>query len=255
LVTRRQIIDAVGEAFEPLPWVQAAWLGGSDASGRTDAWSDVDLMLVVDDGRQEEAFLVLRAALERRSPVAYGWRLPEPAWHGHSQEYLALRDADPCHFVDALVIQASRGDRLLEPERHGDALVLFDRAGIVTPARFDRAAHRAKMERRLAEIRQTFFLFQSLTTKAVRRGDVPDAVQRYQSLTIRPLVELLRMRHCRDRFDFGVRYLDRDLPADLGAEIHRLSLPGSLPELEAFRERAESLFRREILALDRGEWS
>jgi hypothetical protein len=255
LLKRQQIIDAVVAELEPLPWAQAAWLGGSDASGRTDDWSDIDLMLVVDDDRKEDAFVALRTALARLSPVAYSWRLPEPTWHGHAQEFLQLRDADPCHFIDVVVLLGSHGDRLLEPERHGEALVLFDRAAIVTPAPFDRAAHAAKMARRLAELRQTFFLFQNLTTKAVRREDVPDAVQCFQAFTIRPLVELLRMRHCPDRYDFGLRYLDRDLPAELGAEIRLLVLPRTLTELEAFRERAETIFRSEILALDTGEWS
>jgi hypothetical protein len=197
----------------------------------------------------------VHGAVERRSPIAHCYRLPEPTWHGHAQELFALRDADPCHFVDLVVMRRSDGNRMLEPERHGTAMVLFDRDGDVRPSPFDRAAHEAKMAKRLPELREMFFLFQNLTTKAVRRRDVPDAVQRYQASTVRPLVELLRMRHCPDRYDFGVRYLDRDLPEELGAEIHRLSLPRSLAELEQFRARAETLFDEQIRALDRGEWS
>jgi hypothetical protein len=63
------------------------------------------------------------------------------------------------------------------------------------------------------------------------------------------------MRHCPDRYDFGVRYLDRDLPEPLRAEIAELVLPSSLEDLEAKRARAEAIFREQIDALDRGEWS
>ena len=39
---RLQIIECMRGALESRPFVLAAWLGGSDATGRTDEWSDVD---------------------------------------------------------------------------------------------------------------------------------------------------------------------------------------------------------------------
>jgi hypothetical protein len=72
--------------------------------------------------------------------------------------------------------------------------------------------------------------------------------------TIRPVVEILRMRYCPDRYDYGLRYLDRDLPADVGAEIERLVFPPSVEEVEAYQARAQKLFDETIRALDAGEW-
>ena len=69
-----------------------------------------------------------------------------------------------------------------------------------------------------------------------------EAAVAYQDHTYRPLIELLRIRHCPDRFDYGARYLDRDLPADLRAEVEALALPGTLDEVEAFQVRAQALF-------------
>jgi predicted nucleotidyltransferase len=255
LIRRDDIVRTLAGALEREAWVRAAWLGGSFATGRTDEWSDVDVQAVVEADRVEETFERARAALEGLSPIAHRHRFPEPMWHGHSQEILSLRDADPCHFVDFVVMKRSSGDRLLEPERHGTAAVLFDREGLLAPVALDRPAHAARLRRRLPELRELFFLLQNLTTKAVRRGIAPDAVHYYHAFTVRPLVELLRMRHCPDRFDFGVRYLDRDLPAALAAEIGELVLPRSLDDLEAKRARAERIFRECVDALDRGEWS
>ena len=122
------------------------------------------------------------------------------------------------------------------------------------PAPFDREAHLAKMEKRLAFLREVFPLFQNLTVKAARRRAGADAMLTYLTQTIRPLVELLRMRHCPDRFDYGLRYLDRDLPPDLVAEIERLVFPPSVDEVEAFQARAEAIFNETMRALDAGEW-
>jgi hypothetical protein len=253
-VTRDAIVEALRGAFEPLEWAHAAWLGGSDATGRTDAWSDVDFVVLVDDERVEEAFRIAAQTLKQLSGLAHRYRIPSPTWHGHEQEFFQVEGADPCHFVDFVPMARSSRDRLLEPERHGEQHVLFDPAGLIRPAPFDRAAHLAKMEERLATLRERFPLFQGLVTKAVRRGAVPDAVATYYQMTLRPLVEILRMRHAPERFDFGLRYLDRDLPPDLRCEIERISLAGTLCEVESHRCRAQALFEETLAALDAGEW-
>ena len=253
-IGRQKMIDALAAALEQRPFARAGWLGGSDASGRTDEWSDVDIQFVVVDDAVERTFEVVHEVLEGLSPIAHKFRLPSPTWHGHEQEFVSLRDADPCHFVDLLVLKKSSTDLFLERERHGDALVLFDKDGLVKPAPFDRAAHRAKLEKRLAILRETFPMFQNLTVKAARRRARADAMMTYMGQTLRPLVELLRMRHCPDRFDFGLRYLDRDLPPDLYAEIERLASPPSIEQVEAYQARAEEIFNGTIHALDAGEW-
>jgi predicted nucleotidyltransferase len=248
-VGRDEILAAVTEALRALPFVRAAWLGGSDATGRTDRWSDLDLMVVVEDGRVEETFAAVRAAAETLSPIAHRLRMPKGAALGHEQEFASLASADPAHFLDTVVIEKSRPGWLLEPERHGTPVVLFDRDGLVKPAPFDRAAHEARMRSRLATLRESFFLFQTLVTRAVARGAAADAAAAYVAVTLRPLVEVLRMRYCPDRFDFGPRYLDRDLPPAVRAEVEALAFPGSLAAVEACRARAEALFRETLIAL------
>jgi hypothetical protein len=253
-IGRKLMIDAMAAALEPLPFVHAGWLGGSDASGRTDDWSDVDIQIVVDDDAIERAFEVIHGALEKLSPIAHRYRLASPTWHGHEQEFLSLRDADPCHFVDLVILKRSSKDWFLERERHGDVVVLFDKCDLVKPTPLDREAHMAKMEKRLAYLREAFPMFQNLAAKAARRRACADAMMTYMAQTLRPLVDLLRLRYCPDRFDFGLRYLDRDLPADVRAEVERLAFPPSVEQVETYQARAEALFNETMRALDAGEW-
>lgn len=251
-ITRDTIIEALKKGLEPLEFVRAAWLGGSDATGRTDAWSDVDLLLIVEDGMVQEAARAVTRTLRSLSPIAHRHRLPEPTPHGHFQEFVCLRDTDPCHLVDYVVMERSSTNWFLEPERHGRQRVLFDKDALVTPAPFDRAAHEAMMARRLGVLREVFPLFQGFVIKAVLRNDLPDAWSAYFACTVRPLVELARMRYCPDRFDFGFRYLDRDLPEEVRRAIESLLLPRSIEEIEVLRDRAEVLFNR-LLADMQGE--
>src|SRR5215218_3889294 len=67
-VRRAQVIEVLRGALLPLAWVNAAWLGGSDAFGRADELSDVDLQVDVDDGHVAATFGVVEAAPGRRLP-------------------------------------------------------------------------------------------------------------------------------------------------------------------------------------------
>jgi len=250
-ITRDAIIATLREELELLDYVRAAWLGGSDATGRTDQWSDIDLMLVVEDDAVERTAEAMVTALARLSPIAHRYRVPEPTHHGHRQEFLSLQDADECHVVDFAVMKRSSTDWFLEPERHGLQLILFDKDGLVKPALFDQAAHAQKLAKRLDSLRTIFPLFQNFVKKAVYRGDLADAWDTYRSCTIRPLVELARMRHCPDRFDYGFRYLDRDLPDRVRRDIEALLLPRSVEEIGALRHQAEELFNRLLEEIDR----
>ncbi len=252
---RRRIIEALASALEAEPHVAAGWLGGSDATGRTDEYSDVDIQVIAEDDRIEEAFTAAERALERLSPIAIRHRLPEPTWHGHAQAFYQLRDASRHHFVDLVVLKRSSTDRFLERERHGDARVLFDPEGIVVRSPLDRAAHTKRMAVRLAEIRATFPLFQTLVERAVARGHDAEAAYWYQIVSLKPAVELLRIRYCPDRFDFGFRYLDRDLPRELRSFVEGLVFPADMAALLTGRARIQTLVEKELAALDRGEWS
>ncbi|MEW6073813.1 MAG: hypothetical protein AB1726_14635 [Planctomycetota bacterium] len=110
------------------------------------------------------------------------------------------------------------------------------------------------MRARFPVLRQRFALFQNLVTKAAARGARAEAVWTYFRVTLEPLVELLRMRHCPERFDYGLRYLDRDLPPEVRAEAEALAFPPSIDRIEASRARAAELFAETVRAWEAGEW-
>lgn len=246
-----QIIDALHEALHSLPAVRAAWLGGSDATGRTDGFSDIDCMALVEDEAVESVLHAVARALEVLSPIAQQYRIPEPTWHGHSQVFYRLQDAPPWLLVDLALLKTSSApdNRFLEPERHGQQQVLFDRDGVVRPAPFDRAAHEAAMKARLPHLATRFELFHVFVDKAIWRRDAADAMASYQAMTLRPLVELLRMRHCPDRYDYGARYLQRDLPADVYERLESLLFCSDLAQLERNQAAAVAFFRETLAAL------
>jgi hypothetical protein len=249
-VDRERILDALRQALQPRPDVWAFWEGGSAATGRLDAWSDMDLQLICDDDRVQDVFGAAEEALRSVSPIELCWRVPEPAWHGHSQRFYRLRDAGPYLMIDLTVMRRSASMRFTEPEQHGRVLVYFDRSGLLAPPPFDAEAFRARMRADLDNLRDMFPILQPLVEKELLRGRVLDALSFYHSLTLRPLVTVLGMLHRPLRYTFGLRYLNHDFPRDVVQQLEALAYVADPQDLLAKHARAQALFQDAVGRLD-----
>lgn len=248
-VTRVPIIAACKAALESLPFVEAAWLGGSEAFGRNDQYSDIDLGATGPEDRWEETFARLERALEALSPIKTRLVLPMPTWHGHPQRFYALRDTDEFLRVDVIYLLPRNRAEFLEPTRHGRPVVLFDRTGALAPTELDWPAHHARMRQRLVTLRQTFDMFWKQPVKSALRGDEIEAVNWYFNFVLRPLIEVLRMKHCPARYDFAYRYTTIDLPADVVSTLRELHRVHGCDDVRAKVARAGSVFHETVATL------
>jgi hypothetical protein len=123
-----------------------------------------------------------------------------------------------------------------------DPVVLVDKAGVVRAVPLDTAADSDEAQRRLAVSKVGFQLFQHLIKKEIARGRAAEALFFYQSFTLRPLVEALRIVHCPHRRMFHLRYLERDLPPDVYERICDLIFVRDLADLANKRDDAEQWF-------------
>lgn len=246
---REEIVAAVRRAVEPEAWALALWEGGSASFGRVDAWSDVDLGLAVEDGRVAEGFAAVERALAAvAGGIAARWEV-SPVTDVKPQRYYRLRDADPWLLVDLGVFPRSTppAARFLERRRHGRPLVAFDRASFTEDVPSDPAAWRERLRARLRELRARFEMLGPLAVKSARRGEIAEAVAFHQAFVLRPLVEVLRIRHDPWRHDFDVRYLRHDLPRDVAERVYALWLVRDAEDLVA-KHAAASAWVRELLA-------
>jgi len=250
VIDRGRVLAAVRQALESEPRVLALWEGGSAAWQRLDAWSDLDLMILVEDDSVESTWALLEKTLETLGPISLRHGLSPPTWHGHDQVFYRLRDSSEFLMLDVMVLRRSAPERFLERERHGEPLVYFDKTGEIVPAPADREALRKRIQLRLAQLRSIFPLFQPLVKKELLRGNDLDALAFYQGQTLAPLLALLRIRHCPERFDFGLRYADRDLPPEVAAQVRALWFVSSAKEIASKREQAEALFKATLAEID-----
>jgi len=241
-ITRADLIAVLRRTLERSDAVDAAWEGGSAAFDAADDLSDVDAVAVVADDAIDATFAQVESALHALSPVTL--RHDVAATAGYAQKFYRLRDAGEFLVVDFVLIR--RSDPLLfrEVELHGRGRTWFDRRGILVESRIDGANDMAQAKARVPALASAFAMFQHLVTKERRRGRAVDALVFYQSWTLRPLVEALRLLHCPQRRVFGLRYLARDLPAEACAEVEALAFVRDLDDLAVKHERARRWFDR-----------
>jgi hypothetical protein len=249
---RQQIIDAMRNALEPLDYVNALWLGGSTAMGGEDELSDIDAVLDVDDGRVDDAFAVVEEALEKNvAPIEIKWVVPEPSWHGHSQRFYRLKGSPEYLLIDLVVMQRnSSAMRFDEREIHGEPQVIFDKLGIVRSVPLDKEQHRETIRKRIEQLRPRFELLKHFPAKELSRGLTLDALWRYDTFVLLPLIELLRTRYKPVHNSFGTRYLKRDLPPDVYVRLMELKLIRSAEELAVKIPQAIEWAEDELAALN-----
>jgi hypothetical protein len=202
------------------PAIAAIGEGGAAARGRADEFSDLDLMIVAPVAGAAAIFAIIETALRTIAPITHTWRVEPPGFPDMVQRFYFLADA-PRHFaVDCSVITTAGIVAFLERERHGEAIVWFDRDATLTPRPIDAESMVGRRAHRLAQLRGAVPVYSMLVDKELERGHALEAYGFYQVL-LRALIELLGMQHRPDRFDFGWRYIERELPRSAQALIAR----------------------------------
>jgi hypothetical protein len=224
-MTWDELVALLGATAERLPFAEAAWIGGGAAFGRIDRWSDLDFQIVCAAEHAEAAFAAVESALSIELSV----QGPGPL----RQRFYRLRGEDPHLFVDCCVIPRSELAPYLDPIRHGQPRILFDRAGVLVPKR-DVPELDVRLRRAVARFR---FFARAMIERNVGRGKTVELAGAWISFVLAPLVEVLRALHAPERQDFGLRYTDIDLPKEIADALERIVAP-SLANLS----RAESLF-------------
>lgn len=245
-ISREDILSALQQWLAPLDYVYAMWQGGAAAFARVDAWSDIDLCLDIADDQIEAVVVAVDEALSALSPLSARFRLPEPTWHGHAQVFYQLRDANPFLMVDCVFMRHSHPHKLLQPEQHGQAVVHFDKVGVVQAPPWDEASQQTRRQARLAYWSGFLSWSSVLVEKEIARRRSLDALGYYQSVVIRPLVELLRLRYDPARYEFHLRYLHLVLPPAIAERLARLAYVADLADLSHKHAEAR-LWMRQLL--------
>jgi predicted nucleotidyltransferase len=239
---REKILETLITALEAKDFVLAFWQGGSAAHGYTDEWSDLDIEVIVKDDEVQQTFDAVEEALQTISEISLKYRVPEPTWHGHSQTFYQLAEANPFLVIDFAVMKQSSRNDFLEVERHGNAVIAFDKANLVVPKNVNQSEHFSQMKERFTHQKKLFNFLQVFVKKEINRGHLAQAIANYQLYTLRNLVELLGMLYRPYRYDFTIKYFNRDFPPEVVARVEPLFCITDLADLAKKQQLAEEMF-------------
>lgn len=244
---RQTIISALTARLQEQPTIHALWLEGADASGHTDRFSDIDLWADVDAGYEAQMFDTIRAALRKFGPLITDYA----ATHPHpriSQHFFQIEGVPPFWFVDVCLQHHGRGFNFRPQDPF---FPLFDPYGFLEKARAERTAwteeHKAVTTR--AKMLQRGRWRSVLVAKELARSHPLEATSYYWDEVLWPLVELLRLRYCPEKQEYGLKHIYRDLPPEAVKELEQLYAVVRPEDLPTACERAAALFDRHLSAI------
>jgi len=214
-LTRDIIVQTLIAVLKPLDYVYAFYEGGAAAFNRVDEWSDIDLYLVVDDDKVDEAFLAIEKALRSLSPIKQKFDVPQTGWPGVFQAFYRLEDTSEYLIIDFVVLKLSSPDKFLEPEIHGNVVFYFNKNNKVKPFSLDRDVLVKKLHERLKRLQVRFDMFNKFVQKEINRGHLLEAIDLYHGFTLATLVEALRIKHNPIHYNFKMQYVHYELPSEI----------------------------------------
>jgi hypothetical protein len=250
-LTRDKVIETLANALRPLGYVHAFYEGGAIAFGRVDEWSDIDLYLIVDEAKTSEAFLAVEEALKSVSPVKQKYEVAQLPWPGVSQAFYKLENASEYLIIDLAVLKLDSPEKFLQSEIHGNSVFYFNKLDKLCIPPLDRDAFAEKISERLKRLQARFGMFGNFVQKEINRGNFLEAVDLYYTLVLGSLVEVLRMKHNPVHYDFRMRYVHYELPAEVVAKLERLYSVKNVRELQSKYYEASEWFRKAASEVDR----
>ncbi len=237
-----------------MPSVIAAVEGGSAATGYLDRYSDLDLEVVCEDDAVEGIIAKMTETLEQRFGILRMFRVPEPAWHGFSQVFYQVDKVPPLYYIDFAVIKRSIPDKFTETDRHGHAVVWFEREPVLVETVYSPADILARGKRLFKQATSTDFLMVLETRKNLARGNFTEAFPTFYRFLVAHLGVLLNLKHRPAKADFGLRYSYRDYPEADHALVQAAMQASNLAELSATFDLLVSRFEA-LKAELAAEWS
>lgn len=227
----------------------AAYEGGSTATGTSDQYSDIDLVVVA-AGSVDDIFKIIETALGGISKINHTYHVPKTMWPGLYQKFYFLENAPKHFFVDAAVLLTESKDLLqefMQTDRHGMPTIYFDKTNILKPQTSDSKIFLEKHKMRLAEIVAAYPVFKTTVLKELDRGNSIDAFSFYFSGMIRPLVEMMGMLYRPFKYDFGFRYLHKHFPPDESKKIENFMYLSSMEDLKLKVHEVDQLFQQTVI--------
>jgi len=248
-LTRKIIIKTLVNFLKPIDYIHAFWEGGAVAFNRVDKWSDIDLYLVVDDDRVNDALQEVESALESLSPIEHKYETQQMIWPDIFQAFYKMENTSKYLLIDLAIIKISSPEKFLEPKIHGNVVFYFNKSNKVKVPHVENNVSTEKLRQRLTRLKMRFDLFNIFVQKEIDRGNSLEAIDLYFNVTISSLVEILRIKYYLPHHEFKMRYVHYELPAEAVKKLEYLCFVKTIKDLQEKYSEATRWFNETIFYL------
>lgn len=234
LVRREQIIDSFANYLKTETSILALYQCGSAAFKRLDEWSDIDFIILVEDGMIEQTFKIIDKYVGSQYQIKASYGEFLTSWPGVWEKVYTFKDESPFHMIEVAIIEKSSSVSFTEKEIHGEIVVHFDRVEFTQPTPINLALFSQKLKQRIIEISKLHEIYHVLPKKEINRKNAIEAYAFYYRYSLQPYLELLRIMHCPFRHAFGTRYVYYDFPKYLIDSLEPYYFVANLKTLEKY---------------------
>ena len=240
-VSRHKIIDEIERCLKDNPLVYAMWFEGADATDTVDEYSDLDVVVDVKDGAEEQAFGEVESALARLGRIDLSHE-KEPFHPKLRHRVLHLQETPGTLLIDLVVQSHSREDGdFIRQNRSEQPKVIFDKAEVIKFRDVDETRLADDMRERLTHLRGVFAQ-QSRVTKYVARRKFLECVGYYSKFVLKPLIEVLRIRYSPLCHDYDIVHISEHLPEQVVSEFEDMFKVNTVEQIAEKTRRDETSF-------------
>lgn len=242
---RDKIVNALVKLYEPIEEVYAVWENGSIAFNRIDDYSDIDLAVECEKEIIPSLIEKTEKVLEEVIGIDFRYEIKQNFFAGMDQIFYRFKNTSPFLLLDIGFLRHSEPkESFVQPEIHGEVKVHFDKIGMTEMKELEKGEWDKKMAARIEALKERYEVFKIMPLKELPRNNNVDGFAFYFSFYLNTLVELLRIKYKPFRYNFGLRYLKYDLPADVFAEIEPLVFIKDAEDLKAKIEKCGTMIEK-----------
>lgn len=239
---RTEIKTSLHDLLVAQEQILAVWEGGAAATGFLDQYSDLDLYIIINNQDTGAVFELLQEHFCKLYGIERQFRMPEPTWHGMSQCFYLLSDCEDFFYLDIAVVPVSNPIKFTELDRHGNALIWFDKESVYTSANTSREDQDKLVLKILHGVTALDFLSIIELRKAIARNNWIAAQMNFQLFVNRHIVPLMNIKYRPCKADFGIRYTDRDYPPEAVRVLEDLLRITSVEDISVNSRKAIGIY-------------
>ncbi|MEI6850670.1 MAG: hypothetical protein WCK26_01755 [Candidatus Saccharibacteria bacterium] len=230
-IDRTIVIQKLKERLESIKDVNALWLEGADSLDTVDEFSDIDIWVDVNDGKENETIEVIKGTLSELGELDFYHETEHP--HPKIRQFFFHIEGTSKFLIIDLCIQSNSREFWFTEGMNGEkSKTIFDKKNVITIKPIDETKFNQELSDRRSYLLKEYQIKKVDTEKEIARNDYLGALNFYISLNS-IFTELMRIKYCPTKHEFGLKHAKRDFPKDIRPSIESIYQFKSIDDIKA----------------------